>query len=234
MEFRTQRGMQNPQQSKDLKTLRFEDFSQVPIVHFEVFHYRKLPQNRTERAIHGDQEISSLLEYVSSVLSKEEKLAAQTQWQDLKSYLNVHRIEKPVDVYASLLSSKPEDFKSIVLLVEIMLVLSPCTVTCERCFSTMKRLKTSLTANIEQTTWQDLLTIKNARMTIKTFNPDPVIDLWLSSAKIKRHVMGKQATSTSPVQPLQMQHKAAAEDDQEQGQASSLPSFPQFFDSDTF
>ena len=94
---------------------RFEVFSQVPIVHFEVFDHRKLPQNRTERAIYGDEEILSLLEHFSSFLSKEEKLAALTQWQDLKSYLNVHRTEKPVDVYASLLSSKPEDLKSILL-----------------------------------------------------------------------------------------------------------------------
>ena len=70
---------------------RFEIFSQEPIVHFEVFDHRKLSQNRTERAIYGDQEISSLLEYFSSVLSEDEKIAAQSLWQELKSYFDVHR-----------------------------------------------------------------------------------------------------------------------------------------------
>ena len=43
------------------------------------------------------------------------------------------------------------------------------TATCERCFSTMKRLKTSLKTNMEQITLTRLLTVKNAKMSIKTF-----------------------------------------------------------------
>ena len=97
----------------------------------------------------------------------------------------------------------------------------------------MKRLKTSLKTNMEQTTLTSLLTVKNAEMSIKTFNPDPVIDLWLSSAKTKRHVMGKQAPISSTSPALQRQHKAVPDDDKEQGQVLIFPPLPQLLDSDT-
>ena len=83
---------------------------------------------------------------------------------------------------------------------------------------------------MEQITLTRLLTVKNAKMSIKTFNPDPVIDLWLSSAKTKRHVMVKQAPTSSTTPAFQRQHKALAEDD-EDDQASILPPLvPKFLD----
>ena len=112
-------------------------------------------------------------------------------------------------MYSSLWSSKPEDLKSILLLVEVMLALSPCTATCECCFSAMKTQKTSLKTNMKETTLTNLLTVKNAEMSIKTFNLDPMIGLWVSSAKTQRHVMGKQTTtsSTCPMNVVQRQLK---------------------------
>jgi len=73
----------------------------------------------------------------------------------------------------SFLSSKPEDLSSILLLAEIVLALSPCSATCERYFSMVKRLNTSLKTNMEQTTLISLLAVKNAKLSIKNIQPRP-------------------------------------------------------------
>ena len=66
----------------------------------------------------------------------------------------------------------------------------------------MKHIKASLKINMEQATLTSLLmrSVNNVLATIKTFNPDPAIELWLSSAKTKRHVLSQrkgQATRPS-------------------------------------
>ena len=45
------------------------------------------------------------------------------------------------------------------------------------------KVENELKINMEQTTLTSLLNVKNAQMSIQTFNLDPVIDLWVSTGK---------------------------------------------------
>ena len=107
---------------------------------------------------------------------------------------------KPLDVYANLLSSRPDSLKHILVLVELMLSLSPSTAKCERCFSAMNRIKTNLKTRMEQRTLSDLLRIKGMDCEINDFDPNPAIEAWLLGAKTKRHAM-KRGHETAVVVP---------------------------------
>ena len=107
---------------------------------------------------------------------------------------------KPLDVYANLLSSRPDSLKHILVLVELMLSLSSSTAKCERCFSAMSRIKTNLKTRMEQRTLSDLLRIKGMDCEINDFDPNPAIEAWLLGAKTKRHAMkrGHEAAVVVP------------------------------------
>lgn len=77
-----------------------------------------------------EKEHTSLLEYFSSVLSENE-ISCSVSVERMQGTIQCTQDKKPVDMYTNLLCSEPEVLISIMHLVEIMLVLSLCTETCE-------------------------------------------------------------------------------------------------------
>ena len=93
-----------------------------------------MPGERKPRASFGNDKVVALTDHFSNLLSDDDKEGAVFQWQELKIYLFSHQAMKPLDIYANLLSSRPDSLKHILVLVELMLSLSPSTAKCERCF----------------------------------------------------------------------------------------------------
>ena len=58
---------------------------------------------------------------------------------------------------------------------------------CERSFSAMNRIKTSLKTTMQQGTLQDLMTVSSSSEDIKYFDPKPAISNWFLGSKRKRH-----------------------------------------------
>ena len=94
------------------------------------------------------------------------------------------------------------------------------------------KVENELEINKEQTTLTSLLNVKNAQMCIQTFNLDPVIDLWVSTAKTKKNVIGKEALASSTNPAFQSQHEAKEGNDKRRDQISILPPLPRLLDSD--
>ena len=168
---------------------RFSSLSKPPMNYFEVFDPTKVPGERKLRASFGNDKVAALTDHFKNLLSDGEKEGAVFQWQELKIYLFNHQAMKPLDIYATLLSSRPDSLKHILVIVELMLSLSPSTAKCERCFSAMNRIKTNLKTRMEQRTLSDLLRIKGMDCEMKDFDPNPAIEAWLLGAKTKRHAM---------------------------------------------
>ena len=128
---------------------RFSSLSKPPMNYFEVFDPTKVPGEKKLRASFGNDKVAALTDHFKNLLSDGEKEGAVFQWQELKIYLFNHQAMKPLDIYATLLSSRPDSLKHILVIVELMLSLSPSTAKCERCFSAMNRIKTNLKTRME-------------------------------------------------------------------------------------
>ena len=122
-----------------------------------------------------------------------------SEWLQLKLLLSCQRAVKPLELYASLLISMPDSIKNVLVLVEIMTVLSPCTASCERSFSAMNRIKTSLKTTMQQGTLQDLMTVSSSSEDIKSFDPKPAISNWFLSSKRKRHFVSASYSGHSSI-----------------------------------
>ena len=74
------------------------------------------------------------------------------QWPMLCTRLSTQKANSPVDVFANLLASKPDDVKDCLVLVDLM-TLSSSTAKCERSFSAMNQLKSNVRTRIPQEAW---------------------------------------------------------------------------------
>ena len=163
---------------------RFESLTTEPVSCFKVFDHRFWPMTREDLLHYGDDDVKTLVQHFAVLLSDEEKKCILSEWLQLKLLLSCQRAVKPLELYASLLISKPDSIKNVLVLVEIMTVLSPCTASCERSFSAMNRIKTSLKTTMQQGTLQDLMTVSSSSEDIKSFDPKPAISNWFLSGGI--------------------------------------------------
>jgi len=177
---------------------RFGKLQKPPFKYFSIFDHTAMPTNRFELVSYGNEEIESLVETYSGLLTEEEQAGAISQWLELKLKLNLRRHLCPNDVYSGLLLSNPPDLKDILVLVKIMMTMSPTTAKLERCFSAMKQAKTHLRSRMDQTTLQLLMRIHDSPLDIDSFDATPVIEHWLNDTKRNRKIVYVSATDSVP------------------------------------
>ena len=207
---------------QDYIDLRFGKLQVPPFKCFSVFDHTSMPTARNELLRYGNEEIEALVEAYSGLLSPEEQSDAIEEWLELKLKMNSRRHLSPNDAYSGLLQSKPSDLKSILVLVNIMMTLSPSTAKLERSFSAMKSIKTNLRTKMDQSTLQLLMRINDSSMDIDTFNPKPAINHWLSAAAKPRLILHQQRSKSSktlvPVPNVPMPCSSSAVDFEELSQ----------------
>ncbi|KAG1651875.1 Acid sphingomyelinase-like phosphodiesterase 3b [Nymphon striatum] len=140
---------------------------------------------------YGVENNRELVEFFGSLLSAEERNAAISQWPALNTKISRRQEAKLLDVYSSLLQSRPDDVCSCLALVEIMLSLSPSTATCQRGFSAMNKLKTDRKTRMGQKTLDSLLRILHMQSSAADICPGPAIEYFLS--KGSRHMQSSAA-----------------------------------------
>lgn len=79
-------------------------------------------------------------------------------------------------------------FPNFALLATIALIIPVSTAECERCFSSMKRIKTTLRNRMETATLDKLMRIANKGPKPKEFNFDKATDLWGSLRQMRINV----------------------------------------------
>ena len=70
---------------------RFDNFDKKPLSCFEIIDISKLPHDREEIAVYGDEELESLVEHFAAVLSEEETQKIPDEWADFKIWMSAHR-----------------------------------------------------------------------------------------------------------------------------------------------
>jgi hypothetical protein len=170
---------------------RFAVFSEEPIVLFEAFDYMRWPNDRKSLACHGSREIKALVSHFAPLLDTDETEAIPAQFQMLKArFPAASRQRAPGEAYSDLLATRPQALTAVLKLVEIMMVMSPSTATCERSFSKMNRCKTTNRASLAQSTLQDLMCVMHEGPELEDFDVRSSVTHWLSAGAGTRHVNG--------------------------------------------
>ena len=193
-------------EDNDMKTLtkqtinyletRFQVFSEPPLSYFKVFNFTFWPSGQNALAVYGAEEIQALADHYQSLLSEEERDNMPTEWVTLKQHVGHFRTSPMLQVYGDLLRSPPEELQNVLILVEMMLTLSPSTAECERQFSCMNRVKTSLRNSLSQDTLQALMKIGCDGPQDTDYSPDAAVDDWLTSGSKSRHLDGHKSASS--------------------------------------
>ena len=165
---------------------RFGNLQEKPCSLFRIFEPREMPQTL---AAYGHNEIRSLVQYFGYLLTAKEKESILDQWPMLRTRLSRQRANNPVDVFANLLVSKPDDVKDCLVLVELMMTLSPSTARCARRFSAMNQLKSNVRTRISQGSLVVLMRVRSSDVSTKKYYCGPAISHWILDAKAKRHTV---------------------------------------------
>lgn len=159
---------------------------------FSIFDFMCWPSDKQELASYGSKELNDLVNHFSPVFTEAESINAREEWQSFKVIVN--KISKNNSnrylVYKQLLSSKPDDLKNILLLLEIMFCISPSTAACERGFSAMNRLKKPERNGLRNSTLNNLMRIAIDGPEIEKFQATAAINHWVINTKGTRHVKG--------------------------------------------
>ena len=134
---------------------RFADLDKSPVSDMRVFDFRLWPPTLTELSTYGNSEIKSLCQYYIDVLTEDGVKLAPDQWQTLKVQVSMQRKYHPLAVYSSILQRQEESLMHISTLLNLLLTVSPSTTSCERVFSQMNLIKTSLRTRLTQENLQN-------------------------------------------------------------------------------
>lgn len=146
---------------------------------FDVLRFERLKtlsSNPGDFNAYGRQEISDLSERF-----KINPVNALKDWNKLKIYKNTVKTIKEDEFWTRVLSSS--EFKEIHILIETSLTIPLSTVACERLFSQVSLIKTSLRSNLSLETLDALLEIRIKGPTLEEYNFKDVIDEWKSAKK---------------------------------------------------
>ena len=168
---------------------RFADLDKSPVSEIRVFDFRLRSPTLTELSRYGNSEFKSLCQYYSDVLTEDEVKLAQDQWQTLKVQVSMQRKYHPPAVYSSILQ-RQDSLMHISTLLSLLLTVSPSTASCERVFSQMNLIKTSLRTILTQENLQNQIRVVVNGSSFQEFDPDPSVMHWLKSAN--RHITHKK------------------------------------------
>ncbi|XP_036960656.1 uncharacterized protein LOC119023096 isoform X2 [Acanthopagrus latus] len=118
--------------------------------------------------------------YLAAVLDK---------WQGLKILVSQNFKDKSYSgLWETMLTKEPyrEDYKNILELVQLMLVLPISAAQCERGFSAQNRIKSSKRSSHAVSTTKDLMRITLEGPRFEDYDPNPAVDCWINSAKRAR------------------------------------------------
>jgi len=156
------------------------------------FNIDSWPSDHHMLVDYGNNEIRHLLDFFRSKLEDKgcDMILVLNQWRALKTLVSM-QMKHCMDfnsVWATLLSKAPykEDFKDVLHLVEIMLVIPISSAECERMFSAMKRVKSDERCSLASSTLDNLVRISKHGPNIEAFDPSKAIDKWLISGQRPR------------------------------------------------
>ena len=143
-----------------------------------VFNIDSWPTSSEDLVDFGNDAIDRLINWFAPVLQKAgcEADVIPEEWFSLKVLVNTSFCDKD---YSSLWPYK-NDFRNVLHLVEIMLVLPMLAAQCERAVSAQNRIKSSLRVGLDSSTLQHLI-----RITVLNFDATSAVDKWLARDRMQ-------------------------------------------------
>ncbi|KAL4008878.1 hypothetical protein ACER0C_002730 [Sarotherodon galilaeus] len=158
---------------------------------FNIFNHDSWPENKEDLVDHGADDLAFLLDHFSTVLrrngvnaelAKEEfvslKLLIAKMFKD-KTYLSLWELMLTREPYCS-------EYKNILHLVHIMLVLPVSAAVCERGFSAQKRIKSDTRASLHSETVDDLIRISVEGPSLEDFDARESVASWFTQGERSR------------------------------------------------
>ncbi|XP_060777194.1 zinc finger protein 862-like isoform X1 [Neoarius graeffei] len=163
----------------------------TPVQAFKVFNHDTWPDDHASLLTFGDEDVAELVAHFREPLSRSgcDLAAVQNEWQGLKILVSQHFKDKHYSgLWETMLTKEPyrEDYKNILELVHMMLVLPISAAQCERGFSAQNRIKNSKRSCLAVSTTEDLMRISLEGPSLEDFDPSPAVDRWMDSAKRSR------------------------------------------------
>lgn len=170
----------------------FGNFNEEPLRCFRVSDYRHFPHERAALMKYGREDLQVLLNHLEVIFKQEDHHAIHEQYLEFKAKMRAYKQspDPPVEILGTLLVNTPPSLSQLCKLLEIMFVISPSTAECERGFSSMNLIKTSLRNSLNQKSLQMLMNISANGPELEDFNPDTAINCWLSAGAGGRHIHG--------------------------------------------
>ena len=174
---------------------RFSALQKSPLSDFSVLNYKTWPpkNNAEEFMNYGKVEVEWLIDHFAPVLSAEEVANAPRAWLAFKLHIDRLRTSCQKQVFKNLLLCPPDNLKSILPIIEIMMCISMSTAVVERGFSHMNNVKGPERTRMGRDTLNDLMEIQiNGPSQVVNFCGDRALLHWLDNTKGQgtRHING--------------------------------------------
>lgn len=150
------------------------------------FDPREIPQTL---AAYGYNEIRFLVQYFGYFPTEKEKESILDPWPMLHTRLSRQRANNPVNIFSNLLTSRPDDVKDCLVLVDLMVTLFPSIAKCERSLSAMNQPKSNVRTRISPGSLVDLMRFRSSDVSTNEYCSGPAISHWILDAKTKRHTV---------------------------------------------
>ena len=153
---------------------------------FGVFHHDSWPSGRQELSAYGNNEIKELCKWFDAILQRSgcDTQKVMQEWRKMKMLIHSNFSRKSyLELYQQLLTKDPyrDDFRNILHIVEILLVLPISSANCERAFSAQKRIVSASRASMAVTTASDLIQISTEGPELALFDPQNAMAKWKDS-----------------------------------------------------
>ena len=148
------------------------------------------PHSVIELADYGVDEIKGIMKHFKNHFPDDIQDAIIEEWLPFKLKVVKRRTSEPLEVYCSLLLSKPVGFTNMLRIVELMMSLSLSTAKVERGFSEMNIEKNEKRTRMNQNTLQSLMIINTDGPKCDDFQPIESVKMWLNSGPGSRHISG--------------------------------------------
>nr|XP_033476284.1 zinc finger protein 862-like [Epinephelus lanceolatus] len=158
---------------------------------FRVLNPDTWPEEPANLLTFGDDSVEELLGHFEKPLTgaRCNTAAVQDEWRQLKVLVSQNFRDKTnTGLWQMLLMKDPykQEFKNILELVKIMLVLPISAAQCERGFSAQNWIKNSTRSSLAVSTTEDLMRISLEGPSVEEFDPTPAVDCWLTSKRTRR------------------------------------------------
>lgn len=165
----------------------------TPVQAFRVFNHDTWPDDQGSLLTFGDGDVADLVRHFREPLERSgcDLAAVEDEWQGLKILVSQTFKDKSYSgLWETMLTKEPyrEDYKNILELVQLMLVLPISAAQCERGFSAQNRIKSSKRSSLAVSTTEDLMRITLEGPSLEDYDPSPAVDRWMNSAKRARRL----------------------------------------------